>query len=129
MRVPSPDGQRPCGRLPTGMVATCEKSSVRNTLTSLVPPIVTLANVPFGVRAKLTWLVIGPVSMVLIGLNGGLALNTRVLPMPLSVNHTCSPSGVTAMFGQNGLSCFTRATMAWSATDTTTVSGLKDEQT
>jgi hypothetical protein len=41
MREPSPDGHTPCGRLPIGMVATCEKSSVRNTLTSFKPPIVT----------------------------------------------------------------------------------------
>ena len=64
---------------------------------------------PLAVRAKLTWLVIGPVSIVLIGLNGGLALNTCVLPMSFSVNQTCLPSGVAAMFGQNGLSCLTRA--------------------
>jgi len=28
-----------------------------------------------------------------------------------SVNHTCVPSGVAAMLGQNGLSCFTRPTI------------------
>ena len=64
---------------------------------------------PLAVCAKLTWLVIGPVSIVLIGLNGGLALNTWVLPISLSVNQTWSPSGVAAIFGQNGLSCFTFA--------------------
>jgi len=39
-RVPSPEGQMPCGRLPTGIVATCSKSSVRNTFTSFDPPTV-----------------------------------------------------------------------------------------
>ena len=37
--------------------------------------------------------------------------NTIVLPMSFSVNQTCLPSGVTAMFGQNGLSCLTRPTI------------------
>src|SRR5579859_1528278 len=111
MREPSPDGHTPCGRLPTGMVATCAKSSVRNTLTSFVPPIVTYANVPFAVWAKFTWLVIGPVSIALIRLNGGFALNTWVLPTSLSVNQTWLPSGVAAMFGQNGLACLTFATI------------------
>ena len=41
MQIFSPDGHTPCGRFPTGMVATSEKSSVRNTLTSFTPPIVT----------------------------------------------------------------------------------------
>ena len=52
-----------------------------------------------------------PVSIVVIRLNGGLALNTCVLPISFSVNHTCFPSGVAAMSGQNGLSCFTRPTI------------------
>ena len=37
----TPDGQTPCGSLPTGIVAASEKSSVRKTLTSFSPPIVT----------------------------------------------------------------------------------------
>ena len=41
MRVPSPDGQIPCGSVPTGMVATLLKLSVRNTFTSFDPPTVT----------------------------------------------------------------------------------------
>ncbi|MNR01110.1 hypothetical protein D3C85_1169060 [compost metagenome] len=76
----------------------------------------------------MTWLVIGPVSSVLIRRKGGRASNTWALPMSLSVNQTCLPSGVAAMFGQNGLSCFTRPTIWWSATLTTAVSGLNDEQ-
>src|SRR5262245_493676 len=61
--------------------------------------------------------------------NGGCALNTMVLPTSLSVNQTCFPSGVAAMSGQNGLSCFTCPTTLYSAVATTTVSGLKLEQT
>ena len=45
------------------------------------------------------------------------------------MNQICLPSGVAAMFGQNGLSCLTCPTIRWSATVMTTVSGLKDEQT
>ena len=48
--------------------------------------------------------------------------------MSLRVNQTCWPSGVAAIFGQNGLSCLTRATIVWSATLTTSVSGVNDEQ-
>jgi hypothetical protein len=47
----------------------------------------------------------------LIRLNGGLALNTCALPTSLSVNQTWLPSGIAAMFGQNGLSCLTLATI------------------
>jgi len=54
--------------------------------------------------------VIGPVSRLFRILNGGCASKTSVWPMSLSVNHTCFPSGVAAMFGQKGLSCFTVAT-------------------
>src|SRR5262249_16928671 len=61
--------------------------------------------------------------------NGGRALNSMVLPTSLSVNQTCFPSGVAAMSGQNGLSCFTCPTILCSAVATTTVSGLKLEQT
>src|ERR1700742_2331458 len=67
--------------------------------------------------------------MLLITLKGGSALNTSVLPVSFSVNHTCLPSGVAAMLGQNGLACGTWPTIVWSATETTTVSGLNDEQT
>jgi hypothetical protein len=45
----------------------------------------------------------------LSSLNGGLASKICVLPMSFTVNQTCWPSGVGAMFGQKGLSCFTRA--------------------
>lgn len=41
IRVPSPDGQSPCGSAPTSMAATSLKSSVRNTLTWFSPPTVT----------------------------------------------------------------------------------------
>ena len=43
--------------------------------------------------------------------NGGTALKTITLPTSLSVNQTCLPSGVAAMSGQNGISCFTRPTI------------------
>jgi hypothetical protein len=56
-------------------------------------------------------LVIGPVSSVLSTENGGLASNTWVLPVSLSVNQTCEPSGVAAMLGQNGLACRTFPTI------------------
>ena len=52
---------------------------------------------------KVTWLVIGPLSMVFSAANGGRASNTVVFPTSFSVNHTCRPSGVAAMLGQNGL--------------------------
>src|SRR5262249_42304263 len=42
--------------------ASFEKPCVRKTWTSLRPPTVTYAKVPSAVRAKLTWLVSGPVS-------------------------------------------------------------------
>jgi hypothetical protein len=88
------------------------------------------ANVPRALRTILTWFVIGPVSSVFNSANGGLASSkTCVLPVSFKVNHTCEPSGVAAMFGQNGLACASLATTRWSATDTTSVSGLKDEQT
>ncbi len=82
-----------------------------------------------GVLAKLTWLVIGPVASVRIGAKGGLASNTCVRPTSFNVNQTCLPSGDAAMFGQNGLSCFTWPTTWCVRTEITTVSGLKDEQT
>src|SRR6267143_3066297 len=129
MRLPSPDGQTPCGSLPTGIVATFVKSLVRNTCTSLSPPTDTYAKTPFALLAKLTWLVIGPVVIVLSTVNGGWAPNTIVLPMSLSVNHTCWPSGVAAMLGQNGLSCATSPTIWCSATEITTVRGVNDEHT
>ena len=77
----------------------------------------------------LTWLVIGPVSIVLSTAKGGLASKTMTLPTSLSVSHTCLPSGVAAMSGQNGLSCFTRPTMRFDLVSMTTVSGEKLEQT
>src|SRR5258708_15264172 len=129
MRVPSPEGQTPWGSLPTGMVATLEKSSVRNTWTSFSAPTVTYAKLPFALRAKLTWLVIGPVSIVFRTEKGGLASNTTVLPMSLSVNQTCLPSGVAAMFVQKGLGWATRPTIWRSATAITTVSGVNVGQT
>src|SRR6266481_6443427 len=85
------------------MVATCSKLSVRNTLISLSPPIVTYANMPLALRTILTWLVIGPVSRVFKSVNGGCASNTWVLPVSFRVNQTCLLSGVAAMLGQNGL--------------------------
>ncbi len=129
MREPSPEGQTPCGNFPTAMAATCVKSSVRNTRTSLSPPMLTYANVPARVRAKLTWLVIGPVLRDLSTAKGGLASKTIVCPMSFKVSQTCVPSGVAAMFGQNGLSCRTRPTIRCVATSMTTTSGLKDEHT
>ena len=60
---------------------------------------------PLALRTMLTWLVIGPVSSVFRSANGGCASKTWVLPMSFSVNQTCVPSGVAAMFGQNGLAC------------------------
>ncbi len=59
----------------------------------------------------LTWLVIGPVDSVLSSAKGGLASKTCVWPTSLSVNHTCAPSGVAAMSGQNGLACVTSPTI------------------
>ena len=50
----TPDGQMPCGRLPSEMVATCEKSSVRNTFSWFSPPTVTYANMPFALRTMFT---------------------------------------------------------------------------
>src|ERR1700722_303600 len=111
------------------MVATCAKSPVRNTFTSLRPPTVTYANVPLALCTMLTWLVIGPVSIVFRSANGGRPSKTCVRPVSLSVNQTCEPSGVVAMFGQNGLACTTRPTIAWDATSTATVSGVSEEQT
>jgi hypothetical protein len=89
----------------------------------------TYANMPLGVRAKLTWFVIGPVSNDLITANGGRASKTIVRPTSFNVSQTCLPSGVAAIFGQNELSCLTWPTIWCVATSTTTVSGLKDEQT
>src|SRR5450432_3337386 len=87
------------------------------------------ANVVPFVRTKLTWFVIGPVLNDAITANGGLASNTIVRPVSLSVIQTWLPSGVAAMFGQNGLSCLTRPTILRETTANTTVSGLNDEQT
>src|SRR5712691_11574063 len=77
----------------------------------------------------LTWLVIGPVSIVFTTVNGGWASNTIVRPTSFSVNQTCLPSGDAAMFGQNWLAWATRPTILWVATEITTVSGVNDEQT
>jgi hypothetical protein len=38
----------------------------------------------------------------LSSVKGGLASNTWVFPVSFSVNQTCEPFGVAAMFGQNG---------------------------
>jgi hypothetical protein len=62
-------------------------------------------------------------------LNGGFALNTSVLPVSFRVNQTCVPSGDAAIFGQKGLACGTLPTIVWSATETTTVSGVNDKHT
>jgi SAM-dependent methyltransferase len=61
---------------------------------------------------------------------GTLYLRSKTCPLPvsLSVNQTCLPSGVAARPGQKGLACRTVPTIRWSAMDTTSVSGLKDEQ-
>ncbi len=82
-----------------------------------------------ALRTKLTWLVIGPVSRVLRIANGAVAWKAMVLPVSLSVIHTCLPSGEAAMFGQKGLGWGTRASIWWSATRTTSISGLNEEQT
>src|SRR5258706_7142055 len=111
------------------MVATWAKVSVRNTFTSLSPPTVTYANVPRALWTMLTWLVIGPVSIVFKTANGGRALNTITRPTSFSVNQTCLPSGEDAMLGQNGLAWLTRPTISSVATEITTVSGVNDEQT
>ena len=60
-------------------------------------------------------------SSVLSMLKGGFASNTWVLPVSFSVNQTCEPSGVAAMFGQKGLACGTLPTIVWSATETMSV--------
>src|SRR5256884_9572400 len=100
-RVPSPDPHTPWGSFPTGIVVTREKSSVRKTWTWFRPPTVTYANVPSEFRTIFTWFVIGPVPRIFSTVNGGRPLNTMVLPTSFSVNHTCPPSGVTAMLGEN----------------------------
>lgn len=71
----------------------------------------------------------GPVSRIFSVLKGGLALKTWVLPVSFSVNQTCLPSGVAAMFGQKGLVYLTVPTILWLATEITSVTGLNDEQT
>src|SRR5262245_14519121 len=129
MRVPSPEGHNPCGRGIVGIIATCSNVSVLNTFTAFSPQTVTYANGPYAVRAKWTGFVIGTVSITLTTANGGRALNPLVLPTSLSVSQTCLPSGLAAMSGQNGLSCFTCPTILCSAVAMTTVSGLKLEQT
>src|SRR6202011_2433518 len=108
MRVPSPEGQIPCGSSPVGMVVTSfGLSVVVYTFTTFSPPMVMYANWPFAFRTMLTWLVIGPVSRVASTLNGGSALNTSVLPVSFRVSHTWRPSGVAAMLGQKGDACGT----------------------
>src|SRR5580704_13668567 len=77
----------------------------------------------------LTWLVMGPVLSTLRTVKGGLLSNTSVLPVSFRVSQTWLPSGVAAMLGQNGLACLTRATILGVATETTSVSGLNEEQT
>src|SRR5215468_6005468 len=84
---------------------------------------------PLALRTMLTWFVIGPVSIVFKSANGGWASNTWTLPVSFNVNQTWAPSGVAAMFGQNGLACGTLPTILWSATVITAVSGVNDEQT
>src|SRR5262249_54919632 len=86
-------------------------------------------NLPLALRTMLTWLVIGPVSRTLSTANGGRAWNTITLPTSFSVSQTWSPSGVAAMFGQNGDSCFTLPTILRSATEVTGVSGVRLEHT
>src|SRR5258705_12028390 len=111
------------------MVATFAKSPVRNTCTWFNPPTVTYAKVPLALLAKLTWLVIGPVSIVFSTVNGGRASNTITLPTSFSVNQTCEPSGVAAILGQKGLACGTRPTIWGSAPGITPSLGGKDQQT
>ena len=62
-------------------------------------------------------------------LKGSLASTTCVFPESLSVSQSCSPSGVTARFGQKTDSCLIVATISLVAVSTTTVSGANDEQT
>ncbi len=57
---------------------------------------------PCDVRAKLTWLVIGPVSIALSVAKGGLASIATVLPTSFSLYQTCLPSGDAAMLGAEG---------------------------
>src|SRR5258706_11465752 len=71
----------------------------------------------------------GPVSMTRITPNGGLAAKIITFPTSFKVNQTCSPSGEAAILGQNGETCFTRPTISWVFVLTTTVSGVKLEQT
>src|SRR5437773_2328858 len=101
----------PWGSVPTGIVVTLEKSSVRKTWTWFKPPTVTYANVPLEFRTIFTWFVIGPVARVFSTANGGRPLKTMVLPTSFSVSQTCPPSGVTAMLGQNGVSWGIRPTI------------------
>src|SRR5437773_2328854 len=61
----------PWGSVPTGIVVTLEKSSVRKTWTWFKPPTVTYANVPLEFRTIFTWFVIGPVARVFSTANGG----------------------------------------------------------
>src|SRR5215468_1993940 len=109
------------------MVATFAKSSGRNTWISLRPPTVTYANVPRALRAKLTWLVIGPVSSVASTANGGRAANTMTLPTSFSVNHTWLPSGVAAMLGQNRVSTTMHVNRSQTLDVRRCTSGSKDE--
>src|SRR5437870_10541536 len=71
----------------------------------------------------------GPVSKVAFCSNGGFALNTCTLPTSFNVIQTSSFSGVTAMFGENGLTCGNRLTILCDATSTTASSGVKLEHT
>src|SRR5262249_28225366 len=61
--------------------------------------------------------------------NGGLAPNTWTLPTSLSVIHTSSFSGLTAMLGQKELACDTRLIIRWDVVSITANSGVKLEQT
>src|SRR6185369_6465808 len=84
---------------------------------------------PLRLLTKLTWLLMGPVSKSAFCSNGGFALKTWVLPTSLSVIQTSSFSGVTAIFGQNGLACGNLLMTSCEATSITASSGVKLEQT
>src|SRR4029077_11685883 len=62
-------------------------------------------------------------------LNGGFASNTCTFPTSLNVIQTSSSSGVTTMFGENGLTCGNRLTILCDATSMTASSGVKLEHT
>src|ERR1700739_2620844 len=71
----------------------------------------------------------GPVSRTFSVLKGGCQSTTWCRPVSFSVIQTCLPSGVAAIFGQNGLTCLTVATILCVAVEMTSVSGLNEEQT